>query len=135
MARLMCALRQARRLIGLSVVANLLLACATTEPPEKLAASWEGQKLELVIAAWGEPDWKQTYDSKLYYGWTWRGEGSGVVTLPDVKSATPPVRGSGQHNERTRVYCERVVQVDGANVVRQATFNGDGCQRFARGHS
>jgi hypothetical protein len=131
MAKLILGTGGMQRLIWLASLVVLPWACASQEP-QQAATAWEGQPLDAVVAAWGPPAWQQTYEGKLYYGWKWQGEGSGVITRPDLPSATAPVRGQGQHTSRTKAACERVAQVDGTQVVRQVTFHGDGCERFAR---
>jgi len=114
------------------LLAGALVSCASPEATRKEMASWEGRPVKELIAAWGVPDRQQVFEGKHFYTWVWRGT-QGSVAVPDVstKSETP-TRGMGYHMTQGQAYCERVAQVDEAEVVQHVAWDGNGCTGFGR---
>ena len=114
------------------LLVGTLASCASPEATRREMASWDGRPVKELIAAWGIPDRQQVFEGKRFYTWVWRGA-QGSVAVPDVSTkAETPTRGTGYHMTQAQAYCERVAQVDEAQVVQHVTWDGNGCAGFGR---
>jgi len=123
-----------KHVVFVPLMATVMTGCSSPETTRVEMTSWEGRPVKELIAAWGIPDRRQTFEGKLFYTWVWQGA-QGAVAVPDVSTkAGAPTRGMGYHMSETQGYCERVAQVDEAAIVQRMTWEGNACRGFGRDH-
>ena len=122
----------------------LLAGCATTETMTKIMGGWQGEHIDAVVKQWGYPNEERNFRGKLLY--VWNNTSSTIIpgfysstTTGGVRAQASPATnsvtvtgaqqtfGSGFGGGVVTEQCTRILEIDANGIVKEGTFQGDGC--------
>jgi hypothetical protein len=115
-----------------SCLASILLSgCASTSLMDGIIASWKGAPLSEVVQRWGLPSQEMTVGGQKYYVWAYQKSGF----IPQSSTTTGVATNNGVINTQTSTaggyafsaVCERILQVDGNDIVVGGSWRGNNC--------
>lgn len=98
-----------------------IVAGCVHQPMNAVIASWQGQPVAEVVAAWGTPSEELLLEGKRLLLWN---TFAGKLAPAGTKSLAPP---PGQK------YCVRLLKVDGKGRIVEGTWDGNDCPEWFSG--
>ena len=114
------------------IAATLILSgCATSSVMNGIMQSWEGAKIDSVVAQWGYPDEQREFNGKKLYIWNHNKS----VTMPTTTNTTGTVNAYGGFNATSTTtggntfngQCQRTLEVDSSGTVTKWQWQGNNC--------